>query len=187
MKTNKTTELLLKRNFYKTRIFIILLGTLLMFHAFYFSDKPVTLETIFENINKPEIYLALIFAFICSFSISYTIGIFNKENVKKMTTKKSKGISKYPKFKFYSKTRFYIFRIYSISLITFTLFYGVYYMLIQDILGQFIQGNLVIFFCLLSALGISLFIHYYIGFFNKENIRKITTQEEDKKKGISHL
>lgn len=42
------------------------------------------------------------------------------------------------------------------------------------------RNNPLMYFCLLLSFGCSLFINYIIGYFNKEQIKKITTIEEDK-------
>lgn len=86
MKTNKKIKFFLKKHFYKVRFFVIMLGTVIMFHAYYFYDRPFTLETLIQDKAKPKMYLCLLFSFGVSFCISYSIGLFNKENIRKMTS-----------------------------------------------------------------------------------------------------
>ena len=88
MKTNKKVKFFLKKHFYKIRILVILLGTLIMFHAYYFYDRPFTLETLIQDKGKPKMYICFLFSFGISIFISYLIGYFKKENVKKMTSMK---------------------------------------------------------------------------------------------------
>lgn len=84
MKKNKKIEFFLKKYFYTVRFFVILLGTLIMFHAYYFYDRPFSVETLINDIGKIRIYLCLLFSFGISLLISYVIGFFNKENIEKI-------------------------------------------------------------------------------------------------------
>ncbi len=86
MKVNKNFKIFFKKYFYKIRIIIILLGTFIMFHAYYFSDKPATLETIIQNKGDKMMYLCIFFSFGISLLMSYSVGLFNKGNIRKMTT-----------------------------------------------------------------------------------------------------
>ncbi|WOC40132.1 hypothetical protein [Polaribacter sp. HL-MS24] len=88
MKKSKKIQFFLKKHFYKFRILTITLGTLIMFYGLYFSDKPATIKTIIENKKNPMMYLCILFSFAGSLFINYIIGGFNKENVRKMTSKK---------------------------------------------------------------------------------------------------
>ena len=86
METNKKVKYFLKKHFYKVRFVIIILVTIIMFYAYYFSDRPATLETLIKDSKQPRMYLCLLFSFGTALLIGYIIGAFNKENVKKMTT-----------------------------------------------------------------------------------------------------
>lgn len=84
MDKNKKIKFFLKKNFYKFRILIIFIGTLILFRGFYFIDKPVTIDTIILNKNNPTMYICIIFSFITCLMINYIIGGFNKKNVERM-------------------------------------------------------------------------------------------------------
>ena len=86
MKTTKKVKCFLKRNFFKIRFIIILLGTTIMFHALYFSDRPFILETLIKDRKEPRMYLCLLLSFGTALLIVYIIGYFNKQNVKKITS-----------------------------------------------------------------------------------------------------
>jgi len=62
------------------KIIYIILGTLIMFYALYFSDKEASLKTIAYNINNPMMYVCLILSFIGAVFI--TKFILNKKNLK---------------------------------------------------------------------------------------------------------
>lgn len=74
----------LKKNYSKARIISVLIGTLIMFYGFYFSNKSFTLETLQNEITKPIMYICILFSFISSLLIHYIIGDFNKKNIKKI-------------------------------------------------------------------------------------------------------
>lgn len=57
-----------------------------MFHAFYFSDKQASIETIYQDKNEPMMYLCMCFSFGISILIHYIIGFFNKDMIKNITT-----------------------------------------------------------------------------------------------------
>lgn len=88
MKTNKKIKFFLKNNFNKFRILIIFIGTLILFRGFYFSDKPLTIDTIILNKNNPTMYICIVFSFFICLLINYIIGGFNKKNVEKMKSMK---------------------------------------------------------------------------------------------------
>ena len=86
MDKNKKIKFFLKKNFYKLRVLVIILGTILYFLAFYFSDKKMSFTTLIENKTDPMLYICLIFSLLSSLFTNYFIGGFNKKNVKKMTS-----------------------------------------------------------------------------------------------------
>ena len=169
--TNKKIRFFLKKHFYKVRMFTIILGTLIMFYGFYFSDKSFTVETFIENGKNPMMYLCILFAFATSILIHYVIGDFNKENKNKK--------SNYPNFKFFSKKKFYLFRVFNIIMIT-TFVYCIFYYFANTLIFPkgFNENKLIISINLIIGFGISLLVNYFIGFFNKENIKKITSIKE---------
>ncbi|SNZ01285.1 hypothetical protein SAMN06265377_3122 [Flagellimonas pacifica] len=77
----------LLKNFYQFRILTIVLGTLVMFYSFYFTNKPATIETIIDNKKNPMMYLCILFALGTSLLIHYIISRFNKKNRERMTPK----------------------------------------------------------------------------------------------------
>lgn len=77
---------LLKRNFYTIRGFLIVFGTLIFWYAFYFADQKIAVECIPSYLLDYRMYLALFFSVVGSFSVSFTTGAFNKENIKRITT-----------------------------------------------------------------------------------------------------
>ena len=56
-----------------------------MFYVLYFWEKPI-LDTLIEDKTEPIMYLCLLISFGSSFYTSYSLGYFNKENIKKMTS-----------------------------------------------------------------------------------------------------
>lgn len=80
------TRLFLKRNFYKIRFFLILFGTFIFWYAFYFADQNISINYITCYLKDYRMYLALIFSILGSLFVNYTVGAFNKENIKRMTT-----------------------------------------------------------------------------------------------------
>lgn len=53
-----------------------------MFYVLYFWEKPI-LDTLIEDKTEPIMYLCLLISFGSSFYTSYSLGDFNKENIKK--------------------------------------------------------------------------------------------------------
>ncbi len=80
------TKFYLKRNFYKIRILLIIVITIIMFYSFYFSDKPASINTIRENKDNPMMYVCIVISLFTSLLMIYIMGGFNKENIKRMTT-----------------------------------------------------------------------------------------------------
>lgn len=79
-------KLFLKRNFYTVRVFLIVFGTLIFWYAFYFAEQNISINCIPCYLKDYRMYLALIFAILGSLFVVYTVGIFNKENINKITT-----------------------------------------------------------------------------------------------------
>jgi len=79
-------KLFIKRNFYVVRVFLIIIGTLIFWYAFYFADQKISVDCIPFYLTDYRMYLALIFSVFGSFFVSYTVGAFNKENIKRITT-----------------------------------------------------------------------------------------------------
>lgn len=88
MNTKNKIKLFLKKNFYTFRILLIIAGTLILFRAYYFIDKPLTIDTLVINKKSPEMYICLVFSFCISLLINYVIGGFNKKNVEIMKSTK---------------------------------------------------------------------------------------------------
>lgn len=66
-------KIFIKKHYLLFNIFIIVLGTFIMFYALYFSDKPFSLKTFKENIDNIMMYLCLLFSFLGSFIINKSI------------------------------------------------------------------------------------------------------------------
>mgnify|MGYP006078992661 FL=1 len=79
-------KLFLKRNFYTIRILLIVFGGLIFWYSFYFSDQKLSIDCIPYYLKDYRMYLALIFSILGSLFVVYTVGIFNKENIKRITT-----------------------------------------------------------------------------------------------------
>ena len=79
-------KLFLKRNFYTFRIVFIFLQTILFLYAFYFAEQTLSIECIPCYLKDYRMYLALIFSFFTTLLIIYSLGGFNKENIKRITT-----------------------------------------------------------------------------------------------------
>jgi Na+/melibiose symporter-like transporter len=172
---------ILKNNKITMHIVYFTLGTIIMFHAYFFVDKELSLNTLIEHKNDFMMYLCIIFSFLTVLAIYYVIGGF-KKNVSRVE-KKERGNLKtnYPDFKFFSKKRFYFFLIFNLGLITFVVFYGVYVVILPYFFNKLVQGKseLAMIISIVIAVGCSIFINYRIGFFCKENIKKITSTKEN--------
>ena len=79
-------KLFLKRNFYTFRIVFIFLQTILFLYAFNFAEQTLSIECIPCYFKDYRMYLALIFSFFTTLLIIYSLGGFNKENIKRITT-----------------------------------------------------------------------------------------------------
>ena len=53
------------------RISSLAVGTLIMFCAFFFADRPSSFNTIKENIDNPMMYVCLLISFLGTYWISY--------------------------------------------------------------------------------------------------------------------
>ncbi|MBP0902584.1 hypothetical protein ACFSKN_06155 [Mariniflexile gromovii] len=53
------------------RVILITIGTLIMFYAFFFSDRPASFNTIKENIDNPMMYVCLLISFLGAWWINY--------------------------------------------------------------------------------------------------------------------
>ena len=77
-------KLFLKRNFYTVRVFLIVFGTLVFWYTFYFAEQNISINCIPCYLKDYRMYLALIFSVFSSFLTNNIL--FNKENIKKITT-----------------------------------------------------------------------------------------------------
>jgi len=151
-----------------TKTLLTLFGTLLFFCAFFFSDKEFSITTILNNKGNITMYLCIVISFLTSFWISFYTGKINIAN------KKAKEISN---FKFISKNRFFLFRVFNLAIIASIIFFGLYFIIGKIILTDKFNKSILLI-CILLALGCSIYINYKIGFFNKQKIKKMI---QDKK------
>lgn len=66
------------KNFSFLTYVTLIIGTLLFFYAFYFSDKDFKIKTIIDNIKDPMLYLCLLFSFLSSLFLHWVIGGLKK-------------------------------------------------------------------------------------------------------------
>ncbi len=64
----------LNRNWSIINFCLIVFGTVVFFIAFYFNNKNFEMATITENLNSPRLYLCLLFSFIASLLLNFSIG-----------------------------------------------------------------------------------------------------------------
>lgn len=72
----------LLNHFFVFKLLFVFLGTLAMFYAYYFSDKPASFTTIKEHLNDPMMYICIII------SLGISLGIIHAIFKKKMFAKR---------------------------------------------------------------------------------------------------
>lgn len=69
---------IIRENKKTIRIIYFVLGTFIMFYAYFFTNRKFAIVTIIENKNNPLLYLCILFSFISVILIYYVIGGFKK-------------------------------------------------------------------------------------------------------------
>ncbi len=62
------------------KVLSVTFGTVLMFIAYFFSDRPFRIATVLDNISNPVLYVCLGISFLTSLSIHW--GLIKKEKNK---------------------------------------------------------------------------------------------------------
>ena len=176
-------SLFLKRNVFGIRVILILFGTLMFWHAFYFVEKQLSLDCISCYINDYRMYLALIFSFFTSVLTNNIF--FNKKSIKRITSLNEKQVEKNLKLKsfvkFNSKGAYFVFMLFSVPTQIYLVFYLVYYKLLTFILKREVifNNDLALYFSLFIGIVVSLCIHSYLGVFKIDE-----TLKKNEKKNI---
>ena len=63
----------LKKIIYTRKYIDIIIGTIIMFSAIYFSDKELSINSIFEGIKTLRFYILIFSSFLVSYFIRYII------------------------------------------------------------------------------------------------------------------